>query len=135
MIKFAYAILYVQDVTKSVEFYESAFGFTRKLVTSDNDYAELLVGETILSFASHTLAKSNLKEGVIESNLKDKPFGIEIGFTTDNVEDTVSAAVNAGATIVENPKTKPWWGQIVAYVRDLDGFLIEICTSMGSLCL
>ena len=131
MIKFAYTILYVHDVIKSVEFYESAFGFTRKFVTLDNDYAELLVGETTLSFASTTLAKSNLKDGFIESSLKDKPFGIEIGFTTDNVEDTVSAAVNAGATIVEDPITKPW-GQIVAYVRDIDGFLIEICTSMGS---
>lgn len=35
MIKFAYTILYVQDVTKSVEFYENAFGFTRKFVTPE----------------------------------------------------------------------------------------------------
>lgn len=130
MIKFAYTILYVQDVTRSIEFYENAFGFTRKFVTPDNDYGELLVGETTLSFASTALAKSNLKEGFVESSLTDKPFGIEIGFTTDNVEETVLTAVNAGATIVESPITKPW-GQIVAYVRDIDGFLIEICTPMG----
>ena len=130
MIKFAYTILYVQDVTKSVEFYENAFGFTRKFVTPENDYGELLVGETTLSFASTTLARSNLKEGFTESSLKNKPFGIEIGFAADNVEETVSTAVNAGATIVEDPRTKPW-GQIVAYVRDIDGFLIEICTPMG----
>ena len=130
MIKFAYTILYVQDVTKSVEFYEKAFGFTRKFVTPENDYGELLVGETTLSFASTTLAKSNLKDGFTESNLKEKPFGIEIGFTTENVEETVLAAINAGATIAESPKTKPW-GQVVAYVRDIDGFLVEICTPMG----
>lgn len=130
MIKFAYTILYVRDVTKSVEFYEKAFGFTRKFVSPDNDYGELLVGETTLSFASTALAKTNLKEGFTESNLVDKPFGIEIGFTTDDVEETLLAAINAGATIVEQPKTKPW-GQIVAYVRDIDGFLIEICTPMG----
>jgi lactoylglutathione lyase len=130
MIKFAYTILYVQNVTKSVEFYENAFGFKRKFVTPDNDYGELLVGETTLSFASITLAKSNLSEGFTESNLKNKPFGIEIGFTSDNVDETISNAIKAGATVVENPKTKPW-GQIVAYVRDLDGFLIEICTPMG----
>ena len=129
MIKFAYTILYVQDVTKSVEFFEKAFGFTRKFITPENDYAELLVGETTLSFVSITLAKSNLTDGFTESSLSDKPFGIEIGFTTDNVEQTVSTAINAGATIVENPKTK-LWGQIVAYVRDIDGFLIEICTPM-----
>lgn len=130
MIKFAYTILYVQDVKKSVEFYENAFGFTRKFVTPENDYGELLVGETTLSFVSTALAKSNLTNGFTESSLTNKPFGIEIGFTTDNVEETVSTAITAGATIVENPKTKPW-GQIVAYVRDIDGFLIEICTPMG----
>ncbi len=130
MIKFAYTILYVQDVTKSIEFYENAFGFTRKFVTPENDYGELLAEETTLSFVSTTLAKSNLTNGFTESSLADKPFGIEIGFTTENVEETLSAAINSGATIVENPKTKPW-GQVVAYVRDIDGFLIEICTPMG----
>ncbi|MCD1117575.1 VOC family protein [Chryseobacterium turcicum] len=130
MIKFAYTILYVQDVTRSIKFYENAFGFTIKFITPDNDYGELLVGETTLSFASTTLAKSNLKEGFIESSLTSKPFGIEIGFTTDNIEETVSKALNAGATIAADPITKPW-GQTVAYVRDIDGFLIEICTPIG----
>lgn len=127
MIKFAYTILYVQDVTKTVEFYEKAFGFTRKFITPDNDYAELLVGETTLSFASTGMAKSNLKDGFTESSRADKPFGIEIGFTTEDVEKTVKAAVNAGALLAEPAKTKPW-GQTVAYVRDPDGFLVEICT-------
>jgi lactoylglutathione lyase len=108
MIKFAYTILYVQDVTKAIEFYEDAFGFSRKFVSPENDYGELLVGETTLSFASTVLAKSNLTDGFIESNLATKPFGIEIGFTTENIEETILKAVNAGATVVENPKTKPW---------------------------
>ena len=130
MIKFAYTILYVQDVTKAVTFYEEAFGFTRKFISPDNDYGELLVGETTLSFASVTLAKSNLADGFQESNPNEKPFGIEIGFTTENVEETISNAEKAGAVVIEKPKTKPW-GQTVAYLRDLDGFLIEICTPMG----
>ena len=130
MIKFAYTILYVQDVTKSIEFYEKAFGLVRKFVTPDNDYGELLVGETTLSFASTSLAKSNISSGFVESSLTNKPFGIEIGFTTDNVEKTVKIAINAGATLVEHPKTKPW-GQTVAYLRDPDGFLVEVCTPMN----
>ncbi len=130
MIKFAYTILYVQDVGKSVEFYEKAFGFSRKFVTPENDYGELLVGETTLAFVSHELARTNLKDGFVTSNLIDKPFGIEIGFTTENVEETVKMAVNIGAIIIEYPKTKSW-GQTVAYIRDLDGFLIEICTPIG----
>ncbi len=130
MIKFAYTILYVKDVEKAITFYEKSFEFSRKFVTSENDYGELLVGETTLSFVSIALAESNLTNGFTQSSLTDKPFGIEIGFTTDNVEQTVNSAIKAGGTILEQPKIKPW-GQIVAYIRDLDGFLIEICTPMN----
>lgn len=130
MVKLAYSILYVADVSKSIEFYEKAFGFSRKFITPENDYAELLTGETTLSFASLSLAKSNLKDGFIESNLSSKPFAQELGFTTANVQDVVDAAVGAGAQLLESPKTKPW-GQVVAYIRDVDGFLLEICTPMG----
>lgn len=129
MAEFKYTILYVEDVKAALSFYEKAFGFTTKFITPDDSYGELNMGETTLSFAAKTLAKSNLKDGFIESNLKNKPFGIEIGFTTDNVEATVNTAVEAGATIVEYPKTSSW-GQVIAYVRDPDGFLIEICTPM-----
>jgi uncharacterized glyoxalase superfamily protein PhnB len=129
MIKFAYTILYVEDVLKSMEFYQRAFGFSEKMLAPDNSYGEVLSGETILSFASKSLAKSNLKDGFIESDLSKQPFGIEIGFTTEDVEGTLKQAVSAGAVLMEEPKIKPW-GQVVAYVRDLDGFLIEVCSPM-----
>lgn len=130
MINFAYTILYVQDVTKSITFYEKAFGFKQKFITPDSSYGEVITGETTLSFASVALAHSNLKEGFTESNLQNKPFGIEIGFTTNDVPNTVKKAVEAGAKLAAEPKTKPW-GQVVAYVRDLDGFLVEICTPVN----
>ena len=130
MIKFAYTILYVEDVLKTISFYENAFDFQQKFVTPDNSYGEVISGETTLSFASKSLAASNLKDGFIESNLKQKPFGIEIGFTTQDVPGTVQKAIEAGALLIAEPKTKPW-GQVVAYVRDFDGFLIEICTPVN----
>jgi lactoylglutathione lyase len=129
MIKFAYTILYVENVLKSMEFYQRAFGFSEKMLAPDNSYGEVMSGETTLSFAQLSLAKSNLKDGFIESDLSKQPFGIEIGFTTDDVEGTLIQAVSAGAVLVEEPKIKPW-GQVVAYLRDLDGFLIEVCSPM-----
>lgn len=129
MIKFAYTILYVQDVTKSIEFYEKSFGFERKFITPDNDYGELNTGETTISFASINLAKSNLPDGFIESNSAEKPFATELGFATDEVEKFIEQSIKSGATLVQQPKQKPW-GQTVAYIRDIDGFLIEICTPM-----
>ena len=129
MIKFAYTILYVEDVVKTMDFYQRAFGFSEKMLAPDNTYGEVASGETTLSFAVKSLAQSNLKNGFIESDLSKLPFGIEIGFTTDDVEGAIREAVAAGAMLIEEPKTKPW-GQVVAYVRDLDGFLVEICSEM-----
>lgn len=130
MVKFAYTILYVTDVTKSIEFYEKSFGFNRKFITPEEDYGELDTGQTTISFASLELANSNLKNGFEESSLERKPFAVELGFVTDNVEEILDLAKQNGATVLEEPKQKPW-GQTVAYIRDIDGFLIEICTPMG----
>ncbi len=129
MIKFGYTILYVKDVELTLGFYEKAFGLTRKFISPDLSYGELLTGETTLSFASHQLAGSNLKNGFEASTPGNKPFGFEIGFTTPDVQLTLENAIKAGGVQEEAPKTKPW-GQVVAYVRDPDGFLVEICTPM-----
>ena len=130
MIKFAYTILYVSDVEKTLSFYEQAFGFTRKFIVPSGEYGELSTGDTTLSFAAVWLAKKNLAAGFVESNAAGKPFGMEIAFTTEDVEATVSAAVKAGAVIVEKAQAKPW-GQTVACVRAKSGHLIEICTTLS----
>lgn len=129
MIKFAYTILYVEDVEKTLSFYEKAFGLSRKFIAPGNEYGELSTGDTTLSFAAITLAKKNLSAGFAESKPDGKPFGIEIAFAVEDVEAVFQKAVKAGAAAVEKAKTKPW-GQTVAYVKDPNGFLIEICTPM-----
>lgn len=130
MINFSYTILYVSDVAASLKFYEQAFGFQQKMITPDQNYGELLTGSTTLSFASHTLAKSNLKDGYTASDPDHRPFGFEIGLATADVGAVLHAAIAAGGTLAAAPETKPW-GQVVAYVKDPDGFLIEICTPLG----
>lgn len=129
MVKFSYTILYVKNVSESIEFYEKAFGFKRKFITPDNDYGELLSGDTTISFADVQLASSNLSNGFKVSVRDEKPFGIELGFTTEDVELVFNQAVKMGALPLEKIKVKPW-GQAVAYVQDINGFLIEICSPM-----
>ncbi len=130
MVKFSYTILYVKNVTESIDFYEKAFGFKRKFITPENNYGELLSGDTIISFADVKLASSNLSSGFKLSIKNEKPFGIELGFTTEDVETVFNQAVKMGATPLETIKIKPW-GQAVAYVQDINGFLIEICSPMS----
>jgi len=39
--------------------------------------------------------------------------------------------ISAGGAIYEPLAKKPW-GQEVGYVRDIDGFLLEVCTPMSN---
>ncbi len=128
--KFGYTILYVPEVARAVGFYESAFGFERRFVHEGGDYAELETGGTALAFASLELARANLPGGVRPADLGEPPAAVELGFTTEDVAGAFARATVAGAVPVSAPVAKPW-GQVVAYVRDPDGHLIELCTPMG----
>ncbi len=127
--KFSYTILYVKDVAQSVAFYELAFGLKQRFIDESGQYAEMETGGTALAFAANELAHSNLPQGFQENNLSNLPAGIEVGFVTEDVAAAFSQAVAAGAITVVDPKMKPW-GQTVAYVRDLDGILIELGSPM-----
>lgn len=127
--KYAYTILYVKNVAETIEFYEKAFGFAKKFSTPENDYGELISGETTIAFASTELGHANFKNGFEKISNSKKPFGIELAFTTENIEKDFKHAINAGATEFEPLVEKPW-GQKVGYLRDNNGFLIEVCTPM-----
>lgn len=128
--KFGYTIVYVADVRKTLAFFESAFGFTTRFVHESGDYGELETGETTLSFASHELAESTLPAGCSRLIDLPKPAGIEVAIVTENVAAATQSAIDAGASLVAEPKEKPW-GQTVGYVLSPDQLLIEICTPVG----
>lgn len=126
-----YTIFYVADVGASVSFFENAFGFQRKFVTSENDYGELATGATTLSFVSLPLAKKNLDDhgGFIAPNVESAPLGAAVTLVCDDVEQAVAKAKESGGTVY-TPTVKKPWGQTVAYVRDPCGVLVEIGTPM-----
>lgn len=126
--QFAYTILYVPDVLAAVAFYEAAFGLQKRFVSHESDYAELLTGETTLAFASESLVGS---VGVRFRPNKpcDEAPGMEVAFVVDDVPFACDQAVKAGAVLVQAPNQKPW-GQTVAHVRDLNGILVELCTTV-----
>ncbi|WP_296315900.1 VOC family protein [Winogradskyella sp. UBA3174] len=125
--KYAYTILYVEDVEKTIKFYKNAFGFDKKFMIPEANYGELISGETTIAFASNLLGNSNFKKGFKELSLNEKPNGIEMAFTTETIETDFEKAIEAGAIEYEKITQKPW-GQKVGYLRDINGFLIEICT-------
>jgi len=126
--KFGYCILYVPDVPAALTFYERAFGFSRKFLHESNSYGELATGATRLSFASEELAASH---GAFRPNrLSDDACAMEVAFVTDDVQAAYERAVAAGAHAHKPPSAMPW-GQTVGYVRDPNGFLIELCTPVA----
>jgi len=125
--KFAYSILYVADVEKTLAFYEEAFGFSRKFITPEEDYGELVSGETTIAFACFALGEANFSQGFQKPSKDDKPFGVELAFVTEDIDTDFTKALEAGAIEFVPVAEKPW-GQKVGYVRDINGFLIEICT-------
>ena len=130
-IQYAYTILYVEDVPQTMKFYQEAFGFKQKLLTPEQDYGEVHSGTTTLAFANIELGNANFPEGFQQSDRDQKPFGVELAFTTEDVEGVIAHALKHGATQLVEAVVKPW-GQTVGYVRDLNGFIIEICTPIPS---
>jgi lactoylglutathione lyase len=120
-----WVIVYVPDVGAAIDFYEQAFGFERKTLAPEGDFGELQTGATTLAFASEELAESNFEGGFERPGAR--PFNFEIALVFDDPETAFARAVENGATVVAEPKRKPW-GQLVGYVRDPFGALLEVCS-------
>ncbi len=124
--KFGYTIVYVEDVVQTSDFYQKAFGLKRKFLDESNQYAEMETGATTLAFCSETLAKSHV-ENFNPNSAHKIPSGFEIALTTEDVHQAFKTALDAGAEKLLDPTQKPW-GQVIAYVRDNNGVLVEICS-------
>jgi predicted enzyme related to lactoylglutathione lyase len=128
--KLGYTIIYVEDVPNSVAFYEKAFNLKCRFIHDSNLYAEMETGDTVLAFAGNEAAEMN-GLAIIPNNPAGLAAGWEICFVTDEVSDAFQRAVEQGCTPLSNPSEKPW-GQVVSYVRDLNGCIVEIASPITS---
>jgi uncharacterized glyoxalase superfamily protein PhnB len=128
--QFRFSGMFVRDVPATVAFYEKAFGLGLRYMHPSNGYAELETGETLLGFVSEDFldAAKLLGNMPTRPNRPDlDPIGAQIAFVTDNLDQDWQRAVSAGAVVVKEPQPKPW-GQTVGYLRDSDGFIVELST-------
>ena len=124
---FSYTLLYVKDVEATVKFYQNVFNFKLNFMTPEKDYAQLNTGETSLGFVSFELAESH---GFNIQKDEEKP-NFELAFTSKNINKDFQLALDNGAKKVTEISEKSW-GQKVGYLKDLNGFLIEVCTPLPS---
>ena len=125
--RLGYTILYVPDVPDTLKFYKAAFGLTTRFLHESGDYGELETGSTALAFSSHRLMQQ-LGKNPQPANAHTPSF--EIALCTPLVTTALERAVSAGATPMRTLAVMPW-GQTIAYVPDINGFLVELCTPVG----
>ena len=125
--KLKYTILYVADVAATLDFYQQAFGFKRKMLHEAGDYGELDTGDTTLAFSALQLM-AELGKNPAKASPAAPVF--EIAFETQQVKQHLEQAIAAGASLVQDVREEPW-GQTTSYVSDPNGFLIEICSPVG----
>jgi uncharacterized glyoxalase superfamily protein PhnB len=124
--KMGYVIIYVDSVVRVADFYQAAFGLKIKFVHESNAYAEMESGETTLAFATNEMLTLNTGHIPLEGT----KACFEIAFSTKDVEKAFEKAITNGAVEIRKPVSKPW-GQMVAYVQDPFGTIVEICTPMA----
>jgi lactoylglutathione lyase len=125
--RFGYTILYVRDVAATLDFYERAFGQQRRFLHESGEYAELETGATTLAFATHGLVALSVPGVFSPAEASPAPPAFEVCFVTEDVAGAFQRALEAGAVEASTPQVKPW-GQEVAYVRDLEGNLVELAS-------
>ncbi|XP_078160081.1 uncharacterized protein LOC144555569 [Carex rostrata] len=123
---FAYTVVYVRDVAKSVAFYTSAFGYNVRRLDQSQKWAELDSGPTTIAFTPLHQRETDALTGEVHlPDSKGERNPVEICFDYADVDGAYRRAVDNGAVPVSAPETKNW-GQKVGYVRDMDGIVVRL---------
>ena len=87
-------------------------------------------GSTALAFANEQFVSTS---GCVRPNRSnDLAAVVEFAFVAPIVLEAFRRARDSGATSIQEPEIK-LWGQVVSYVRDLNGVLIEIGSELGQI--
>ncbi|KAK8931259.1 hypothetical protein KSP39_PZI016819 [Platanthera zijinensis] len=123
---FAYTVVYVKDVAKSVAFYANAFGYNVRRLDHSHRWGELESGQTTIAFTPKHQKESDERSGEVQIPAgPEEKQPVEVCFAYDDVDAAYKTAVANGAVPVSPPEEKQW-GQRVGYVRDIDGIVVRL---------
>jgi predicted enzyme related to lactoylglutathione lyase len=114
-------IVFVEDVARSLDFYENVVGTELDHVDEDGSYGELKSG---IGFAAHQHVEHHLDLSFHRNETGGLPGGFELDFAVDDVDAVFARAIEAGAEAVWKPRAKPWGRS--ALLRDLDGVFFHV---------
>jgi lactoylglutathione lyase len=120
---FGFTKLIVGDLEKSATFYKSVCGLVEQTRIDDvldgRPISEILFnpatpgGPTFVLFTFRDMPKPAASEVIL-------------GFITPDLDALLDRARSAGGTVVEEMGSRPELGVKVAFVRDIEGHLIEV---------
>ncbi|MEN0066758.1 MAG: alpha/beta hydrolase fold domain-containing protein [Myxococcota bacterium] len=120
----SHVMVHVSDVAATVRWYRRVFGLEARMVTPDGHYAELLTGETTLSFSSEALEEE--KYGSFTPNrVEAMAAGFHLSIVVADANAVYGRALDAGAHSIHEPQPQPF-GPVVARIRDCNGILVAI---------
>ncbi|KAM7279330.1 hypothetical protein ACFE04_006464 [Oxalis oulophora] len=129
---FAYTVMYVKDVAKSIDFYAKAFGYNVRRLDESHRWGELQSGETTIAFTNIHQHETDDLTGSVQTPKSGKERApVEVCFNYSDVDAAFKRAVENGAVAVCKPEDKEW-GQRVGYVRDIDGITIRMGSYVNS---
>ena len=114
-------IVFVEDVARSLAFYENVVGAEPDHLDEDGSYGELKAG---VGFAARRHVERHLDLSFHRNEPGGLPNGFELDFAVDDVDAVFARALDAGAEAVWEPRTKPWGRS--ALLRDLDGVFFHV---------
>jgi lactoylglutathione lyase len=114
-------IVFVEDVARSLDFYDRVVGAELDHYDEDGSYGELRSG---IGFAAHHHVEHHLDLSFQRNEPGWVPNRFELEFAVDDVDAVFERALAAGAEAVWEPRPKPWGRS--ALLRDLDGVFFHV---------
>ena len=119
------AILAVADVGRSVAFYRDLLGFALEAEYDDPPYATLAAAGTRLSLAEAGHPAEDRPGVELLAPADPGRADVLLVVEVDDALGAHAALAAAGAEILAPPYSPPWGGHRF-FVRDPDGFLVEV---------
>jgi uncharacterized glyoxalase superfamily protein PhnB len=112
----------VRDLAAAIEFYEKGLGFPRMesppevaFFTLNGTWLGLYGRDALAADAGVTPAGKGFESFTLAHNVN----------SAHEVDEVISLAIAAGATLVKKPQ-QAFWGGYTGYFKDLDGHLWEV---------
>ena len=112
----------VRDLASAIKFYEEGLGFPR--LESSPEVAFFTLNGTWLGLYGREALAEDATVSSEGEGFESFTLAHNVG-SEKEVDEVVSQAVDAGATMVKTPQ-KVFWGGYSGYFKDLDGHLWEV---------